>query len=109
MALDRQNEAGYHAVIQAVGEDPNRWGIVAFDRVSVVFELSEDEIRQKVMAINCHESQIQEWRVLLRNEGDLQRRVYGRESYIRLPAREKEQILRTGAFPEFRQPTPPVV
>jgi LmbE family N-acetylglucosaminyl deacetylase len=102
MALDRQNEAGYRAVIQAVGQDPNRWPIVAFDEVSVVFEFSMGEIHRKVAAIDCHESQIQEWRILLRKAGKLQRSVYGREAYIRIPNSGSTQVLKKGVFPELR-------
>jgi LmbE family N-acetylglucosaminyl deacetylase len=102
MALDRQNEAGYRAVIQAVGQDPNHWPIVAFDEVSVVFEFSVDEIDRKVAAIDCHESQIQDWRILLRKAGKLQRSVYGREAYIRIPNSGSTQVLKKGVFPELR-------
>jgi len=102
MALDRQNEAGYRAVIQAVGQDPTRWPIVAFDQVSVVFEFSQDEVDRKVAAIDCHESQIQEWRILLRTAGNVQRSVYGREAYIRIPNSQSTQVLKKGVFPELR-------
>ena len=103
MALDKKNEAGYRAVIQAVGQDANRWPIVSFDQVSVVFEFSQDEIDRRVAAIDCHESQIQAWRILLRSAGELQRAVYGREAYIRVPNLVQERVLRTGVFPEFQE------
>jgi len=103
MALDKRNEAGYRAVIQAVGHDANRWPIVSFDQVSVVFEFSQDEIDRKAAAIDCHESQIQEWRILLRSATELQRAVYGREAYIRVPNLVKERVLKTAVFPEFQE------
>jgi LmbE family N-acetylglucosaminyl deacetylase len=103
MALDKKNEAGYRAVIEAVGQDPNRWAIVAFDQVSVVFEFSRDEVDRKVAAIDCHESQIQEWRALLRTAGSVQRSVYGREAYIRVPKMGNQQVLRKELFPELRR------
>lgn len=102
MALDRENEAGYRAAIDAVGGDGSSVPIVGFDQVSVVFELLPQEVDIKVAAIECHESQIQDWRIALKNPGDLQRKVYGRECYIRSGKLGIQQVLRSELFPEIQ-------
>lgn len=70
--------------------------------MSVVFELSQQEVGIKVAAIDCHESQIQGWRIALKTSGELQRKVYGRECYIRGGKLGIQQVLRSGLFPEVQ-------
>ena len=36
----------------------------------------------KVQAIDCHESQVEDWRIAIKNMPDLLARAYARESYI---------------------------
>jgi LmbE family N-acetylglucosaminyl deacetylase len=54
----------------------------AFPDVGPVFELDARELQVKLQAIDCHESQVEDWRIAIKNMPDLLARAYARESYI---------------------------
>ncbi len=57
------------------------------DHVDVVFDLDPDEVMMKLRAIDCHRSQLEEWRIALRDHPDLMQRGYGHEPYITVASR----------------------
>jgi len=56
-------------------------------RVDLVIELDRDELMMKTRAIDCHKSQLEDWRIALRDNPKLMERGYGREPYIAVSSR----------------------
>jgi len=84
MALDRQLLDAYKAIMSLVGDDGSGMPLVAADN-DVVIELTDNELDVKVRAIECHQSQQEEWRIAVKSHPDLMRRAYGHEPYVRHP------------------------
>jgi LmbE family N-acetylglucosaminyl deacetylase len=61
--------------------------VVPTDHVDVVFELDPDEVMMKLRAIECHRSQLEDWRIALRDHRNLMLRGYGHEPYIAVSSR----------------------
>jgi LmbE family N-acetylglucosaminyl deacetylase len=61
--------------------------LVAGDQVDVVFDLDSDEVMMKLRAIDCHRSQLEDWRIVLREHPQLMQRGYGHEPYNLVPSR----------------------
>ena len=57
------------------------------DRVDVVIELEPDEVMMKVRAIDCHRSQLADWRIVLRERPRLMQKGYGHEPYVAIVSR----------------------
>ncbi len=57
------------------------------DHVDLVFDLDPDEVMMKLRAIDCHRSQLEEWRIALRAHPELMQRGYGHEPYITVSSR----------------------
>ena len=57
------------------------------DHVDVIFDLEPDEVVMKLRAIDCHRSQLEDWRIALRDHPELMRRGYGHEPYITVSSR----------------------
>ena len=81
MAFDEQLAQAYREVIALAGEGDGL-PVVSFPDVGPVFELDARELQVKVQAIDCHESQVEDWRIAIKNMPDLLARAYARESYI---------------------------
>jgi LmbE family N-acetylglucosaminyl deacetylase len=47
--------------------------------------MTPEEVQMKLRAIDCHQSQLDTWRVEIRNHSALMQQVYGREPYIAQP------------------------
>jgi N-acetyl-1-D-myo-inositol-2-amino-2-deoxy-alpha-D-glucopyranoside deacetylase len=52
------------------------------EKVDVVIELDADEVMMKLRAIDCHRSQLEDWRIAIRDHPHLMQRGYGHEPYI---------------------------
>jgi len=52
------------------------------DSVDIVIELNADEVMMKLRAIDCHQSQLEDWRIAIRSHQRLMQQGYGREPYI---------------------------
>jgi LmbE family N-acetylglucosaminyl deacetylase len=61
--------------------------LIPQDHVDVVFDLDTDEVMMKLRAIDCHKSQLEEWRISLRDHPDLMQRGYGHEPYVTVSSR----------------------
>jgi hypothetical protein len=60
---------------------------VLAEHVDVVIDLEPDEVMMKLRAIDCHRSQLQDWRIAIRERPDLLQRGYGHEPYIAVSSR----------------------
>jgi len=52
------------------------------DYVDVVIELNADEVMMKLRAIDCHVSQLEDWRIAIRKHPKLMHKGYGHEPYL---------------------------
>ena len=52
------------------------------EHVDVLIELDADEVMMKLRAIDCHKSQLEDWRIALRDHPELMQKIYGHEPYI---------------------------
>ena len=57
------------------------------ENVDLVIELNADEVMMKLRAIDCHRSQLEDWRIALRQHPRLMQQGYGREPYITVSSR----------------------
>jgi len=57
------------------------------EQVDVVIELDPDEVMMKLRAIDCHRSQLEDWRIALRDHPRLMQQGYGHEPYIAVASR----------------------
>ncbi|HLQ60320.1 MAG TPA: PIG-L family deacetylase [Candidatus Acidoferrales bacterium] len=101
MGLDRETEAGYRRTFDEVGADGRGLPLVGFDDLSAIFVLTDEELARTVVAINCHESQIEPWRERMERRPDLQRAVLGHDGYRRVGGPQENRRLREGLFPEL--------
>jgi LmbE family N-acetylglucosaminyl deacetylase len=86
MAIDAPLADAYRAAIALNGPDGGTLPLVVKDHVDFVLELTAEEVQMKLRAIDCHQSQLETWRVEIRNHPHLMQNVYGREPYIALSA-----------------------
>lgn len=57
------------------------------ESVDVVIALNADEVMMKLRAIDCHRSQLEDWRIALRQHPRLMQAGYGREPYVTVSSR----------------------
>ena len=57
------------------------------DTVDVVIELDADEVMMKLRAIDCHRSQLEDWRIAIRDHPHLMQQGYGHEPYVAISSR----------------------
>ena len=100
LAVDAQLDEFYREVIALDGMDGNPLPTVASDNVDVIMDLSSDEVQMKLRAIDCHQSQLEDWRVAIRNHPDLLQKGYGHEPYIAVSSRAKG-LTSAGLLGEF--------
>lgn len=82
MALDEALVQSYRDVLVMIGADADGLPLVAVPGAAPMLELTPEEVDAKRRAIDCHESQVEAWRITIRERPDLLQRVYGREGYI---------------------------
>ncbi len=87
MAVDAAGAEFYRAVLELSGQDAGSLPLVVQDHVDLVLELSADEVQMKLRAIDCHQSQLETWRVEIRKHPKLLQDGYGREAYIAVSAK----------------------
>jgi LmbE family N-acetylglucosaminyl deacetylase len=86
LAFDQQVTDFYRDAMRLAPQD-GAMQLVAHDHVDVVFDLDADEVMMKLRAIDCHKSQLEEWRIVLRDHPELMQRGYGHEPYITVSSR----------------------
>jgi hypothetical protein len=81
-AVDALLAQFYSAAIGLNGQEGAGLPLVVQDHVDLVIELSPEEVRMKLRAIDCHQSQLERWRVEIRRHPKLLQQGCGREPYI---------------------------
>ena len=81
LALDTELAEAYREVMNLVGADDGM-AMVVQPEVGPIFDLAPEEVQAKVKAIDCHQSQVEDWRVAVKDRPDLLRRVYAHEPYL---------------------------
>jgi len=57
------------------------------DGAGVVIDLDPDEVIMKLRAIDCHKSQLEDWRIVIRDHPHLMQKGYGHEPYVTVASR----------------------
>ena len=57
------------------------------EKVDLVIDLDADEVMMKLRAIDCHRSQLEDWRIAIRDHQHLMQRGYGHEPYVAVSSR----------------------
>ena len=83
-AIDASLAQAYRAALALNGPAGGALPLVVKDHVDFVLELTPEEVQMKLRAIDCHQSQLETWRVEIRNHPHLMQNVYGREPYLAL-------------------------
>jgi LmbE family N-acetylglucosaminyl deacetylase len=100
VAIDAPLALAYRAAIQLNGPDGGSLPLVVKDHVDFVVELTQEEVQMKLRAIDCHQSQLETWRMEIRNHPHVMESVYGREPYISASSRASAVTAR-GLLGEF--------
>ncbi|HUY73703.1 MAG TPA: PIG-L deacetylase family protein [Candidatus Dormibacteraeota bacterium] len=98
IAVDEQLKDFYVAAFRLTGE--KGLPLVAWDHVDVVIDLSSDEVMMKLRAIDCHKSQLEDWRIAVREQPFLMEKGYGHEPYVTVSSRASG-LAATGLLGEF--------
>ena len=86
LAVDAQLADFYEQAVRLVPSS-NGLHVRPQESVDVVIELDADEVMMKLRAIDCHKSQLEDWRIALRDHPRLMQQGYGREPYIAVSSR----------------------
>jgi LmbE family N-acetylglucosaminyl deacetylase len=86
IAIDQQLAGFYRDAFRLSG-DGQALPLIVQDRFDVTFDLDSDEVMMKLRAIDCHRSQLEEWRILIRDHPRLMQEGYGHEPYIAIASR----------------------
>ncbi len=86
LAIDGQLADFYHEATHLVPSS-NGFHVRPQETVDVVIELDADEVMMKLRAIDCHQSQLEDWRIALRDHPRLMQQGYGREPYVAVSSR----------------------
>src|ERR1700682_3182321 len=80
LAVDQQVADFYKEALRLSG-DRHDLPLVVQDHIDVVFELDPDEVMMKLRAIDFHRSQLEEWRIAIRDHPRLLQEGNGGEEY----------------------------
>jgi LmbE family N-acetylglucosaminyl deacetylase len=86
IALDQQIADFYKEAARLAG-DNRTLPVAVNDHVDVTFDLDSDEVMMKVRAIDCHRSQLEDWRITIRDHPRLMQQGYGHEPYLAIASR----------------------
>jgi LmbE family N-acetylglucosaminyl deacetylase len=86
IAIDEQVADFYREATRLAG-DNHTMVLQPHERVDVVIELDPDEVMMKLRAIDCHRSQLEDWRIAIREHPHLMQRGYGHEAYVAVSSR----------------------
>ncbi len=85
VAIDKQLDEFYRETLRLTGD--GELPLQPVDQVDVVIELDADEVIMKLRAIDCHRSQLEDWRIAIRDHPHLMQKGYGHEPYIAVSSR----------------------
>ncbi|MHB8588857.1 MAG: PIG-L deacetylase family protein [Candidatus Dormibacteraceae bacterium] len=86
LSIDQQVADFYKEALRLSG-DGQQLPLAVQDRYDVAFDLDSDEVMMKLRAIDCHRSQLEEWRITIRDHPRLMRQGYGHEPYLAISSR----------------------
>ena len=86
VAIDQQLADFYKEAFRLSG-DGQALPLVVQDRFDVTFDLDSDEVMMKLRAIDCHRSQLEDWRIAIRDHPRLLQEGYGHEPYLAIASR----------------------
>jgi LmbE family N-acetylglucosaminyl deacetylase len=86
VAIDGQLDEFYREALRLGGSD-GELSLQPQERVDVVIELDADEVMMKLRAIDCHRSQLEDWRIAIRDHPHLMQKGYGHEPYVAISSR----------------------
>ena len=86
VAIDQQLADFYKEAFRLSG-DGQALPLAVQDRYDVLFELDPDEVMMKLRAIDCHRSQLEDWRIAIRDHPRLMQEGYGHEPYVAISSR----------------------
>jgi hypothetical protein len=86
LAVDRPL-ADFYAEAMRLAGTANGLPLRPQEKVDVVIELDADEVMMKLRAIDCHQSQLEGWRIAIRDYPHLMQQGYGREPYVAVASR----------------------
>jgi LmbE family N-acetylglucosaminyl deacetylase len=86
VAIDEQ-VADFYREAARLGGDNHTMVLQPQEKVDVVIELDADEVMMKLRAIDCHRSQLEDWRIAIREHPHLMQRGYGHEPYVAVSSR----------------------
>ncbi|HEV2413210.1 MAG TPA: PIG-L family deacetylase [Candidatus Dormibacteraeota bacterium] len=99
IAIDQTAADLYDEVIRVTG-DHKSMTLRPKDQVDIVMNLDPDEVIMKLRAIDCHRSQLEDWRIALLEHPGLMQRFYGHEPYVTVSSRSTG-LTGTGLLGEF--------
>jgi N-acetylglucosamine malate deacetylase 2 len=99
LAVDQQVANFYREALQLTG-DQHELPLIVNDQVDVLVELDSDEVMMKLRAIDCHRSQLEDWRIAIREHPRLMQEGYGHEPYLAILSRAAG-LTAAGLFGEF--------
>jgi LmbE family N-acetylglucosaminyl deacetylase len=86
VAIDGQLDEFYREALRLGGSD-GELRLQPQERIDVVIELDADEVLMKLRAIDCHRSQLEDWRIAIRDHPHLMQKGYGHEPYVAVSSR----------------------
>jgi LmbE family N-acetylglucosaminyl deacetylase len=86
VAIDQQL-AGFYKEAFRLSGDGQSLPLVVQERFDVAFDLDSDEVMMKLRAIDCHRSQLEDWRIAIRDHPRLMQEGYGHEPYLAIASR----------------------
>ena len=99
IAIDHQ-AAEFYREAARLGRGSSALALVPQEQVDVVFDLDHDEVMMKLRAIDCHQSQVEDWRIEIRKHPRLMEKGYGHEPYVALYSRS-QGLTSKGLLGEF--------
>lgn len=81
IAIDAQTVEFYREAMRLGGAE-STLPLAVNDQVDFVIELDADEVMMKHRAIECHRSQLEQWRIALPDYPHLMQKGYGHEPYV---------------------------
>jgi LmbE family N-acetylglucosaminyl deacetylase len=82
LAFDEALDSAYRDVLALVGGGEEALPVLVIPDVDPVLDLIPEELEVKVKAVDCHQSQLEDWRIAIKERPDLLARCYGHEPYI---------------------------
>jgi LmbE family N-acetylglucosaminyl deacetylase len=86
LAVDQKVLDFFKEALRMSGED-HGLPLVVNEMADVTFDLESDEVMMKLRAIDCHRSQLEEWRIAIRDRPRLLQDGYGHEAYQTIASR----------------------